>query len=870
MRFGLMTRGEMQVDDVARKGLTEAGYTYYAFVSHSHRDAKWATWIQNALERYRLPSAVRKAVRKPLPKRLAPVFRDVTDLGTGQLVEGLHRELEASRFLIVVCSPDSAKPNAEGKHYVDHEVDYFAELGRADRIIPVIVRGTPEESFCPKIRDSGLLAIDATKASRARVLNDIVAKILGLRPDELWRRERRRQLFRRFVFSGLGVAAALVIAVSCLFAWENGRTVAIDYADYVLAYGLPQGLFRLSDEQVSHRHLHYHFVYQGLKFWPKCVHEDTSGNNPFRAIGFKRVLRRVDQANSAGLPVDADDSEQGERPQVQFFDEYASDGTLRETRHATFVSGGIYERAVKRIVFSDKGGVVNAIAEFKGEDRLELAFARSTDPGGTDAMMKATVSEVAKHVVARDGAGRVKTIAFYNAYGTRTRDSEGVGGHAFERDELGRIVKRTYLDEVGNPRPLKNGVAARAYIYTGRVVTSSCSLGADGNMIRNPYGWARCSEQFDGWGNVIRSEYYDEQGECVLDEIGIAGLTCVYDARGYRTEMRYHGLDGKPCLRTQGDAGWLAEYDDRGLETRKVSLGVDGKPKMGNFGFAECRCTYDASGNPTSMRYYGIDGNPCRRDDGTAGWMAEYDESGRETRNVWIGLDGKPFQVEDGYAEYRCTYDAHGHKTSHRYFSVTGRPCVAVNGTAGWVTEYDVKQRATRNVWMGVDGKPCLCADGYAECRRVYDSYGNQTAQRYYGTDGELCRYKGGNAGWLAEYDEKGWETRTVWFGVDELPCLLAAGYAERRCTYDEWGNKTAERYFGADGKPCLQKDGVAGWLTEYDAVGRRTRIVAIGVDDRPTLSKSGWAEIRCAYDETGKMIDCTAFDQHGRKVGGK
>lgn len=21
--------------------------TYYAFVSHSHRDAKWATWIQN-------------------------------------------------------------------------------------------------------------------------------------------------------------------------------------------------------------------------------------------------------------------------------------------------------------------------------------------------------------------------------------------------------------------------------------------------------------------------------------------------------------------------------------------------------------------------------------------------------------------------------------------------------------------------------------------------------------------------------------------------------------------------------------------------------------------------------------------------------
>jgi len=818
--------------------MQDSEYTYYAFVSHSHRDAKWAEWIWSALEHYRLPSNVRKAVPRPLPKRVQPVFIDKADLGSGRLIDGLYRELKASRYLIVVCSPESAKPNAEGKHFVETEVRHFVELGRADRIIPVIVAGTPEMAFCPALKELGLLAIDATKFPRRRVLNDVVAKILGLRPDELWRREERRHRLLLFRRSVLGFVAALALAICGLFVWDDRRAVERDYADYVESYGLPSGLFPLTGEEVAHRSVHYRFVYQGLKFWPNWVNRDDFADNPFKLFGFTRVLRRVEQANSAGRPIVVDDTELGARPPVQLFDEYGSDGTLRQVRHMTCAGGGVDERQVKRLVFSDMDGVVNAVIEFKGENLLELAFARSTDPGGQDEAAKANVSEVAKHVVSRDGAGRVTTVLFYNVYGTKICDSEGVGGHRFERDEWGRIVRRTYLDLSGRECALRNGVAARTYAYAGASLSTTVSMGMDGKPLRNPYGWARCEERFDRFGNVVDSRYYDEQGKPTLDEIGIAGMRCTYDARGFRIAVSYFGLDDSPCVRAAGDAGWRAEYDALGFETRKVSVGVDGKPCRVKAGYAECRCTYDERGNPTSLRYYDADGRPCRRIDGSAGWRAEYDECGREVRNVWLGTDGNPSANEDGYAEYRCAYDSHGRKTSHRFYGTDGSPCFSVNGVAGWIAEYDVKQRATRNAWVGVDGAPCLCKDGYAEWRRSYDTCGNQVSQRYYDAKGKRCLHKSGNSGWLAEYDEKGQKTRIVWIGVDDMPRLLEGGCAECRLTYDARGNKTSMRYYGADGKPCL--------------------------------TKSGWAEIRCAYDDSGRLIECSAFDLEGKRTGHK
>ena len=63
---------------------------YLAFLSYSHRDAKWGSWLHKALESYRPPKQIVGKVtpRGTVPKRLVPIFRDreelasATDLGT--------------------------------------------------------------------------------------------------------------------------------------------------------------------------------------------------------------------------------------------------------------------------------------------------------------------------------------------------------------------------------------------------------------------------------------------------------------------------------------------------------------------------------------------------------------------------------------------------------------------------------------------------------------------------------------------------------------------------------------------------------------------------------------------------------------------
>ena len=144
-------------------------FTYSAFISYSHKDQKYAQNLQKKLESYRLPSALQHQIANKSKHPVAPVFRDATDLVAGKLNENLRRELEQSKFLIVICSPNSAQKNEQGKHYVNSEVDHFVSLGRADYIIPVIIDGIPgdpeKECFCPTIKSLELVGVDATKFS---------------------------------------------------------------------------------------------------------------------------------------------------------------------------------------------------------------------------------------------------------------------------------------------------------------------------------------------------------------------------------------------------------------------------------------------------------------------------------------------------------------------------------------------------------------------------------------------------------------------------------------------------------------------------------------------------------------------------------
>lgn len=115
---------------------------YFAFISYSHKDSELAKWLQHEFEYYELPATLDERKRKDLPDSFRPVFRDEDELAGGELKPQISDALANSNYLIVVCSPNSAK-----SQYVDTEINEFINISPDNRrrIFPFIVEGKPHQ-----------------------------------------------------------------------------------------------------------------------------------------------------------------------------------------------------------------------------------------------------------------------------------------------------------------------------------------------------------------------------------------------------------------------------------------------------------------------------------------------------------------------------------------------------------------------------------------------------------------------------------------------------------------------------------------------------------------------------------------------------
>ena len=131
-------------------------YQYFAFISYSSRDIRWGKRLQRKLENYSMPAALcRKHGWKRKP--INPLFFAPADIQPGGLTEELQARLRASKNLIVICSPASARSK-----WVAQEIAYFHSLGREKNILFFIVDGEPHsgnpdtECFNPVLKELGI------------------------------------------------------------------------------------------------------------------------------------------------------------------------------------------------------------------------------------------------------------------------------------------------------------------------------------------------------------------------------------------------------------------------------------------------------------------------------------------------------------------------------------------------------------------------------------------------------------------------------------------------------------------------------------------------------------------------------------------
>ena len=88
-------------------------FKYRAFISYSHANEKWATWLHRSLETYRIPKHLvgTRTEFGLVPERFAPVFRDRDELpSAGDLGSTIQAALSNSKALVVISSPTAKVP----------------------------------------------------------------------------------------------------------------------------------------------------------------------------------------------------------------------------------------------------------------------------------------------------------------------------------------------------------------------------------------------------------------------------------------------------------------------------------------------------------------------------------------------------------------------------------------------------------------------------------------------------------------------------------------------------------------------------------------------------------------------------------------
>lgn len=204
---------------------------YMAFLSYSHQDSEIADWLHEELEQFHVPPRLvgKLTDQGPVPKKLAPIFRDRMELAAASdLSEEIEEAIAASRFLIVLCSPAAARSK-----WIDEEIACFKRVHSEERILAAIIDGEPFASDEPGLAASECfpaslrvhfdrrgrptsqraepIAADLREQGDGRKMGllKIAAGMMGVGLDELAQREAQRRQRRLYAITAASVAGML-------------------------------------------------------------------------------------------------------------------------------------------------------------------------------------------------------------------------------------------------------------------------------------------------------------------------------------------------------------------------------------------------------------------------------------------------------------------------------------------------------------------------------------------------------------------------------------------------------------------------------------------------------------------------------------
>lgn len=884
--------------------MPEKNFTYFAFISYSHRDSKWAAWIQNQLEHYHLPAVARKEMKQQgveLPKNIRPVFRDATDLAPGELKAHIQQELQESKFLVVICSPNSAHVNADGKNWVDEEVKSFIRFHGKTNVIPVIVDGEPfpkdpaNACFSPSLADADILGLDVKKIGRERTLNDLVATILDLKPDHLWNRHRREVKKQRIIRACTSAVLLAVLALLAIYMWDSRRHYSEFFEDYVDSFGMPYGINPILPKDLHGRNSFYRFDFKGY----------TLSSSPHKAsarhgIFGKRILRQVSHVDSFGNLAQYNFSEYLNRPIVQKFnyDEKASK-LLSVEHYGPGYRRGTHGILQKTLSFSSSAKGINDVISFRTPEAVlpSLLNGCSTElVFNSEAGVYRTVSNIAQYKLTR-APEQIKT-EYLNSNGAPERDSDDIYGFVQKLDEQGRILEITYIGKDGRQTQNKFGIASVKYTYTPGISKPTEVIYADEKGIPtvNHFGWKKALNTFDNKGNYVKCDFVDENGKPFVNKSGYASIHLKYDANGTFTGQQFLDGNGKPTSSADGYASIKLTADEAGNIIKSETFDNEGNrtvdSQTGTAGWtmdfpennqtvqsffstkwlpainktlnvSSIKTSFDEDGSPVSVRFFGVDGAPAANMIGVAGWNSSFTNR-KLTRCDFIGIHGKTSTSAYNFASYSLAYNQQGNVSKIAFWDANGNPVLTKDAIASIIFEHDMQGHELSRTFLGLDGLPTVNMQNNINCAGFLREYenGRETLLTRIDTNGaprkDCIIVK-------TKYDGDGNKIKVSFLNHLKEPIAHMEGFASFVSTYSQKGREITRRYLDVNGQPVLATHNkIAGFNNSFYSNSLLKSSTFVGMDGKPTLCKNGYATVVLTYNHFGQITSEQFLDISG------
>jgi hypothetical protein len=579
-------------------------------------------------------------------------------------------------------------------------------------------------------------------------LTDDLLRLKGAKWEVL-----RRQLFRHKLVAGFSFSTALLL--SCIIGFyvrAHLWSYHTYYADYVLKRGVPVGINELNNEERARRYAHYEIVSKDGK------------------------IRELAYRNSKGTLVNLQvDDEYKDRPIRALFDYNQDSGTLSETK--ILDSDGLPLCKIKHSPDYENYADIG-VGNHPGTIWADVA-------AGNIKKQEARSSIVRKQLEYDSNGFVVREYFFSDNRDTPAADINGIYGVAYERDDVGRPVKVTYLDHEGIPTATEAGYASKSYVYDERGNhISTTRYDIELAPIFPNYGYILYFH--DDYGNIINKTFYHTP----LSINQISRFT--YDNRnGFL--MKQEVFKGQTVSSNNMIFRFEYEYNDKGLMIRERRFDASGEYAASIEDYAVCRKEYDEFGRVIELTLY----DPSK--------MSYFKNSIFENtplfgQSISSGIVGKSPQGKKVGEEILESFNINTpevhelgpyiYKAKHKYENS--------NLISTWEASFIQFEKPIpdENLKAGIT---------YNYLRRdlSYNSRGNISEERYrdFGV-GPLKAFIGFKR---FSYDENDNLIRQEYFGAREQPEELG-GYHKWEASFDKNGALISKIYYDIKGNPVMLK----------------------------------------------------------------